>query len=265
MKKRNLIMWLTYLAITMSGTPAMALNMEGLLEAGLGLFKAVTVSDEEMHALSAVSIRKSDTENQIVDKNSPYTDRLAKMTKNLKIDKGLRVNIRIYHAPGIVNAFALPDGSIRMYSGTFDAMTDNEVLYIVGHEIGHVALGHSKSARRAVYTTSALRKAAEASGNNIAAAISTHNLTDIVEQLTHCQYSQANEIEADNYAVKILKDNDIDPKHSVIALRKLEALYGNQGSVFASHPTPGTRAESLEKELGIKVGEIMQKGMIAIH
>lgn len=142
MVKRNFFMWPICLVIAMSGCPAMALYMEGLLKAGLGLFKAATVSDEEMHALSAASIEKNDRENQIVDKNSVYTARLAKMTKNLKIDKGLRINIRICHTPGAVNAFALPDGSIRLYSGTFDMMTDNEVLYILGHETGHIALGH---------------------------------------------------------------------------------------------------------------------------
>lgn len=257
------IAWLTVMAI--SGPPAMALNLEGLLDAGFGLFRAATVSDEEVNALSAASIQKSDKDNPVVEKNSVYTARLAKLTKNLKIDKGLRINVRIYHAPGVVNAFAFPDGSVRLYSGLFDVMNDNEILYILGHEIGHVAMGHTKSAMRAVYTTSALRKAAAASGNNIATAISAHNLTDIVEKLTHSQYSQANELEADKYAVGVVRENNIDPRYCVTALRKMEALYGNQDSVFASHPTPGTRAETLENELGIKVGEVVQQGVISIR
>jgi len=243
----------------------MALDLEGLVDAGFGLFRAATVSDEEINALCAASIQKSDKENSVVEKNSAYTARLAKLTKDLKIDRGLRINIKTYHAPGVVNAFAFPDGSVRLYSGLFDVMNDSEVLYILGHEIGHVALGHTKSATRAIYTTSALRKAAAASGNNMAAAISRHNLTDIVEKLTHSQYSQANEFEADMYAVKVVRENNIDPRYCVTALRKLEALYGNQGSVFASHPTPGARAEALEKELGIKVGDAAQQGVISLR
>jgi putative metalloprotease len=33
----------------------------------------------------------------------------------------------------------------------------------------------------------------------------------------------------------------------VSALRKLEKLYGNDSSVFSSHPVPGERADALEK------------------
>ena len=43
-----------------------------------------------------------------------------------------------------VNAFAMANGCIRVYSGLMDMMTDNEVEAVIGHEMGHVALGHVK-------------------------------------------------------------------------------------------------------------------------
>jgi len=38
-----------------------------------------------------------------------------------------------------------------------------------------------------------------------------------------------------------------DSKSSVTALRKLQKIYGNEGSVFFSSPAPGDRADALEK------------------
>ncbi len=63
-----------------------------------------------------------------------------------------------------VNAFAMADGTIRVYSGLLDLMTDDEVRYVmIGHEIGHVALGRVKSATKAACATTA-------SQNNMAPA-----------------------------------------------------------------------------------------------
>ncbi len=38
----------------------------------------------------------------------------------------------------------MANGCIRVYSGLMDMMTDNEVEAVIGHEMGHVALGHVK-------------------------------------------------------------------------------------------------------------------------
>jgi putative metalloprotease len=46
-----------------------------------------------------------------------------------------------------------------------------------------------------------------------------------------------------------MKANKYDPKAAVSALRKLEKMYGNDSSVFSSHPEPGDRADALEKAM----------------
>ncbi|MGQ7116108.1 M48 family metalloprotease, partial [Escherichia sp. TWPC-MK] len=42
-----------------------------------------------------------------------------------------------------VNAWAMANGCVRVYSGLMDMMNDNEIEGVLGHELGHVALGHS--------------------------------------------------------------------------------------------------------------------------
>jgi putative metalloprotease len=46
-----------------------------------------------------------------------------------------------------------------------------------------------------------------------------------------------------------MKANNYDSKAAVSALRKLQKIYGNEGSVFSSHPAPGDRADALKRAL----------------
>ena len=57
-----------------------------------------------------------------------------------------------------VNAFACPDGSVRVFSSLMDMMTDEELLGVIGHEIGHVAHKDSKKRFRTALLTSALKR-----------------------------------------------------------------------------------------------------------
>ena len=230
-------------------TPLHAVDLGGLFDAALDMFKAATLSDSEMANLVVSARKESDRKNRLAPGNSQYMLRMQKIMKGMKAEKRIDVNFAVYMIKE-VNAFAMPDGSIRVYSGTFHAMTDDELRYIIGHEIGHVALGHATAQTKMGYFTSALRKGMAASGNDIAAALSGHELTALTEKLTHMQYSQAHELEADQYAMRFLKLNGRDPRAAFSALKKLEQMYGSGGSgPLASHPDPGTRAEALERQL----------------
>ncbi len=54
----------------------------------------------------------------------------------------------------------MANGCIRVYSGLMDMMTDNEVEAVIGHEMGHVALGHVKKGMQVALGTNAVRVAA---------------------------------------------------------------------------------------------------------
>jgi putative metalloprotease len=130
-----------------------------------------------------------------------------------------------------------------------DKMSDDEVRYVIGHETGHVAKGHTRKALQTACTTSSLRKTGAASGNEDVARSSESPLAGLTEKLVHAQFSQSQEHEAEQYAVGFMKTNGYDPKAAVSALRKLEQLFGNQSSACSSHPAPGARAKALEKQV----------------
>ena len=228
---------------------ASAPDLNGMLDAAFDMFKAVALSDTDMKSVAAVASRRSDSKNDLAPENSPSMARVTKIMKGMKTEKPVGLNVAVYLTQE-VNAFAMADGSVRLYSGLLDMMTDDEVRYVIGHEAGHVALGHVQSALKAAYATSALKKGMAASGNDIMKTISKSELADITEKLVHSQYSQANEREADQYALRLMKLNNYDPRATVSALLKLDDLSGRRGgSLLASHPAPRERAEALEKDL----------------
>ena len=49
---------------------------------------------------------------------------------------GIPLNFKVYDVID-VNAFACPDGSVRVFSSLMDIMDDDELLGVIGHEIGH--------------------------------------------------------------------------------------------------------------------------------
>jgi len=235
-------------AALMLQQPAFAgFDLGGMLEAGQDLTTAATLTDGQVKQLASEASQAYDHSNQVAPPSSPYAKRLTKLMKGMKIDGNVKTNIKVYLVKD-VNAFAMADGTVRVFSGLMDQMTDDEVRYVIGHEIGHVSLGHSKKAFQTAYVTSAARKAGVASGSSLV-KISDEALGELAEQLVHAQYSQAHENDADRYALRFMKTNGYDPRAAVSALRKLEKMYGNESSVFSSHPAPGDRADVLEKTI----------------
>ena len=90
-----------------------------------------------------------DEHNQVCADDNPYTIRLKKLTEGLTDADGIPLNFKVYYVVD-VNAFACADGSIRVFSSLMDIMTDEELLGVIGHEIGHIAHRDSKKGSRTV-------------------------------------------------------------------------------------------------------------------
>lgn len=246
MKIRFVVFTVLVLACAVCMPANAQFNIKGALDAGLDAAKAVTLSDGDVKKLSMQASEKSDSMNPVAGPTTAQSKRLAGIVKGMKTDNSLKLNIKVYLVKD-VNAFAMADGTIRVFAGLMDKMTDDEIRYVIGHEIGHVALGHSKKAMQVAYSASAAKKAGAASGNGVASGLSDSALGDLTEKLVNAQFSQSQESDADQYALKFMKLNKYDSKAAVSALRKLEKMYGNDKSMFSSHPAPGDRADALEK------------------
>jgi len=216
------------------------------ISVGTDVFKAATLSDKDVAATAAQYASYSDRENTIAPAGSAHADRLEKITSGLTKEDGLKLNFKVYEASD-VNAFSLANGTIRVYSGLLDDMTDDEVLYVIGHEIGHVKLGHSKVRFRTALLASAGHKALSAAGG-IAGNLSSSELGDLSEELVKAQFSQSDEKEADDYGLKFMKRHGYNQQACVTALLKI-AKIGGESSIFSTHPDPKDRAARLQSQI----------------
>lgn len=221
-------------------------KMASRISAGSDLVKAATLDDKDIQTYAAQYAAYSDKTSKIAPAGSSYAQRLEKLTSGLKGEDGLKINFKAY-INSEVNAFSLADGSIRINSGLLDLMSDDEVLSVIGHEIGHVKLGHAKSQFRTAYLASAARKGA-ASATGKAGALIGSELGGLGESLVKAQFSQSNEKDADDYGLQFMKRHHFKAEAAVSALTKLSGL-GNKSSIFSSHPDSKSRAARLDAEL----------------
>ena len=222
-----------------------AVNNMGI-SAGMDLLKAATISDGQMKAMAASAATSYDAEHKIAPEGSKYTQRLKRITANIKIpdENNLALNYKVYLTDD-VNAFAMADGTVRVYSGLMDLMNDDELLFVMGHEIGHVHYGHSKSAYRMAYAAQAARKGV-ASGGGAAGSLAAGSLGGLAQKLVTSKFSRSDESEADAFGLEFLKLNNINPQAAVSALKKLG---GGESSMFSSHPGSAERAAAIKAKI----------------
>ena len=126
------------------------INVGKVVQAGTDAAKAITLSDADIAAMSREYMQCMDTHNPLTKPDTEYGKRLEKLTGHIKEVDGLKVNFGVYEVVD-VNAFACGDGSVRICAGLMDIMTDDEVMAVVGHEIGHVIHTDSKDAMKSAY------------------------------------------------------------------------------------------------------------------
>ena len=208
------------------------------------LVKGATISKEDLVASARLSAKEMDKDAKVASSNSKYAKRLNRLTKDLRNYDGMKLNYKVYISKE-VNAFAMPDGTVRVYSGLMDMMNDEELLAVIGHEIGHVALEHSLKQYRKQYLTNAARLGLSASGEKGAAV--TGAFGDLGEAFVNAQFSQSDELKADVYGVHVLKKIHKSPYASVEAQKKLQKL-GSSGGLLSSHPSSEKRIANATKE-----------------
>ncbi|MCG8636228.1 MAG: M48 family metalloprotease [Desulfobacterales bacterium] len=221
-------------------------NVRLATEAGIDAVRAVTLSDGDVRILARQAAGEADRQHRIAGPGSHYGRRLERLIQGIRTNGDIQYNIKVYLADQI-NAFAMADGTIRIYSGLMDRMDDGELLFVIGHEMGHVAENHTKKKLIMAYAASALRKGI-ASQENTAGQIAGSALGAFVQALANARFSQQEEQAADDYGVAFLKLNRFpDPAGTAAgALEKL-ARASNSHSLLSSHPAPDKRSERIRR------------------
>jgi predicted Zn-dependent protease len=146
-----------------------------------------------------------------------------------------------------LNAFAIPGGYIFINKGLIDRLNEDELAFVLGHEIGHVAARHS------------IKKLQVALGFNILTTIaldnpdyaSTQTAANLAFDIVSSGYSRQDELLADSLGLKYLIRCGYSPYAAINALSKLEREEGsNLGLVFLrSHPLTKERIKQLKAKI----------------
>lgn len=246
MKMRAILLSLGTAALL---TGCQTMDQNGLLSSGAEAYQAYSLSDAQVKTLSDEACKEQDSKASLAPANSTYTQRLNKIASALGDNiNGQPVNYKVYVTKD-VNAFAMANGCIRVYSGLMDMMNDNEVEAVIGHEMGHVALGHVKRGMQVALGTNALRVAA-ASAGGVLGNLSQSQLGALGEKLVNAQFSQRQEAEADDYSYDLLRKRGINPSGLVTSFEKLAKQdAGRQSSMFDDHPASEARAQHIRDRM----------------
>jgi Zn-dependent protease with chaperone function len=170
----------------------------------------------------------------------------------------VRVLVRSSNALG-ANALALPDGTIIVTDDMIRLAFDNDntldgdgaagLLGVLGHEVGHIELRHATRAMTGSSLTAAVSAALFGDFSAVAAGLPA--------VLTQMQYSRAMELEADDYAVTVLRRNGLAPDALADALAALERQHAGNDNLprwlkrsmayLATHPATRERIARLRK------------------
>ncbi len=225
------------------------INSKAIGAADKGI-KSATFSDADAAKLAKEAVDWMDAHNQVAGQNDKYTQRLNKLFGKHKSEDGLALNYKVYLVTDI-NAFACADGSVRVFSALMDLMTDDELLAVIGHEIGHVKNKDTRDAVRAAYRRAAISDAAGSQGG-VVGNLTESQVGDFANALLNASYSRKQESEADLYSYNFMKKHGYNVMGAVAAFRKLAELGGGgkqsgMDKMMSTHPDASKRAETLEK------------------
>ena len=221
------------------------------VQGGMYALQALTLTDAQVQDYVHQYITQLDAQSTVMPESNAYTKRLRNLTKGITEVDGTQLNFKVYKE-NEVNAFACADGSVRVYTGIMDAMTDNELLGVIGHEIGHVALKHTrKQMQQAMMTSAALEGLASAS--TTAATLTDSQLGAIGEAIIGAQFSKSQESQADDYGYSFLVNSGKNPWAIVMSFEKLQALAngataGPVENLFSTHPDTATRIQRMSEK-----------------
>ncbi|MBP6181915.1 M48 family metalloprotease [Flavobacterium sp.] len=237
----------------------------GAVQKGVAGF---TFSDADAAALSKAAVDKMDAEHIVTGPKDPYTIRLNKVFGKHISGEGYTLNYKVYKI-NEVNAFATADGSVRVYSGLMDIMDDNELLAVIGHEIGHVANHDSRDAMKAAYKKEALIDVVASQSDKVA-AVTDSQLAKLGSVMIDSKHSRKQESEADEFSYNFMKKNGYNVNAVSSAFSVLAKMSeGTQASfldrMMSSHPDSKERAEAAKQRAekdGLYKPYVKQKAVV---
>lgn len=144
-----------------------------------------------------------------------------------------------------VNAFALPGGQVFITAALYGRLENEDQLAgVIGHEIGHVIHRHgAERMAKTGFIQGLIQSVLIGSGGDPSMA----QIANVVGQYSNMKYGRDQELESDDFGVKLMVEAGYEPEALIGVMDILEeASGGSRVPEFQStHPSPDNRREQI--------------------
>jgi len=163
-----------------------------------------------------------------------------------------KIPVHVYEID-TVNGLAAPDGRVFITRGFLNKyrlgeVSAAEITSVVAHELGHVALGHSKKRMIDFAGQNAVRTALVIVLTRFIPFIGAY-IAHAVTSMIGARLSRNDEYEADAYAAALMTKAGLGVEPQISLFEKLEGMNPRSGTPawFMSHPQASSRIEAIRK------------------
>lgn len=203
-----------------------------------------------MFKFSAWRLHK-DLDNRSTPMSDPILNVLTAQMADVLDIKEIKVHIFEIEP---VNGLAAPDGRIFITRGFFNKyrrgeVSADELASVIAHELGHVALGHSRRRMVDFSGQNALRALLLMTIGRFIPFVGAFLVNGLIRMIS-ARLSRKDEYEADAYAAALLTKAGIGTEGQKQLFQKLDKLVGASGQPLAwmmSHPKTDERIDAIQK------------------
>ena len=214
------------------------------------------VPSDQLASMAAVQFGQIKKENTI-STDPKYNAMVQRVGKRIaRVAKTDMPNAKwdfvVFENDELINAFAMPGGKVAVYTGIFQAVkSDEDLAVVIGHEVAHVAAGHSNER---------VSQRLLAAGGALALQLGTGDMDSMDRRLllaaygagasvgVMLPYSRYHENEADQIGLFYAAKAGYDPRAAIDFWERMSALSNGALPEFLStHPSGGTRIHRLKE------------------
>ena len=182
------------------------------------------------------------------------SDRLIAQAIQFRPDSaGWRWEVQVINDPKTVNAFCMAGGKMAIYTGMWEQLkiTDDELAQVMGHEISHALLDHTRE-RMSIARSTSLGVSLLGAATGVGRGLGGQAMDMAAQVAITLPNSREGESEADAVGTQLAARAGYDPKAAVTLWEKMAKLGKGPAEFLSTHPSPENRAAKL-KELGAKL------------
>lgn len=202
--------------------------------------------------------RLNDTLDRVSDRIVQGVNRTRKGGKRFSLKSAKLLGGRSEKTDKVINAFALPDGRIYVTLGLMRAIEDSprmedELAFVVGHEVTHVAQKHSKGQSQKATQAGILAMVLGA----VTKSDTIGTVAGVGASAYISSFSRKDEYRADKGGLEAMSAAGYDTDAAATMLRRLKSKGENNrlNALFSSHPATDSRVDRVrEMSADLKAG-----------